>query len=67
MTTTTLAVIPMLGTWEIVIICAIGILLFGTKLPKLARSIGSTVVEFKKGVRGIEDDVSDIEKGIKEA
>jgi sec-independent protein translocase protein TatA len=64
---TTLAILPMLGTWELVAICVVAVLLFGTRLPKLARSVGSTVVEFKKGVQGIEDDVKDIKKGIEEA
>ncbi len=31
--------------------------LFGKRLPEVARSIGKGIVEFKKGVRGIEDEV----------
>ena len=30
---------------------------FGRKLPEVGRSIGKTVVEFKKGVGGLEDEV----------
>ena len=45
------------GPGEIVIILGILLLLFGsTKLPKLARSLGSSVTEFKKGIRGEDDD-----------
>jgi sec-independent protein translocase protein TatA len=32
------------------------LLLFGNRLPSLMRSMGRSVVEFKKGVQGIEDD-----------
>ncbi len=44
------------GWAELLIIGMIGLLLFGKRLPELARSMGSSIVEFKKGVRGIEDD-----------
>ena len=52
------------GTWEIVLVLVIALLLFGTRLPKVARSLGQGVTEFKKGVKGIEDDVK--ESGEKE-
>ena len=48
-----------LGTSEIVLVLAIGLLLFGNKLPGLARSLGRSLVEFRNSVRGIEDSVSD--------
>ena len=35
---------------------AIILLLFGNRLPSLMRSLGQGIVEFKKGVKGIEDD-----------
>jgi sec-independent protein translocase protein TatA len=41
------------------IIGVIALLLFGKRLPEVARSLGKGIVEFKKGVRGIEDEVSD--------
>ncbi|HHT9135532.1 MAG TPA: Sec-independent protein translocase subunit TatA/TatB [Candidatus Avalokitesvara rifleensis] len=31
--------------------------MFGKRLPDVMRSLGKGIVEFKKGVRGIEDDV----------
>ncbi len=45
-----------LNPWEIVIVAVVILLLFGNRLPALARSLGRGVVEFKKGVQGIEDD-----------
>ena len=31
------------------------LLLFGSRLPSLARSLGQSVTEFKKGIKEIED------------
>jgi len=45
------------GPMEMIIIGIIALLLFGKRLPEVARSMGKGIVEFKKGVSGIEDDV----------
>ena len=45
------------GGWEWMIVGMIALLLFGKRLPEVARSLGKGIVEFKKGVRGIEDEV----------
>jgi len=45
------------GPMEMLIIGAIAVLLFGKRLPEVGRSLGKGIVEFKKGIRGIEDDV----------
>ena len=46
-----------LGTQELVIILIIVLVLFGAnRLPDLARSLGSSVKEFKKGVSEITKD-----------
>ncbi len=50
-----------LGTPELIIILVILLLLFGgSKLPQLAKSIGSSVKELRKGVQ---DDAKDTAKG----
>ena len=46
-----------LGTWEIVGIIAVGLLLFGSRLPSIARSLGKSVVEFKKGVKDVRSEL----------
>jgi sec-independent protein translocase protein TatA len=45
-----------LGTQEIMLLLVLGVLLFGRNLPQLGRSLGKTVTEFKRGVKGLEDD-----------
>jgi sec-independent protein translocase protein TatA len=52
------AFLPGLGMQEILLLLLLGVLLFGRKLPDIGRSLGKTVVEFKKGVKGLEDEVS---------
>jgi sec-independent protein translocase protein TatA len=46
-----------LGMAEVLVILAIGLVLFGNKLPELARSLGKTIVEFKKEASGITEDL----------
>jgi sec-independent protein translocase protein TatA len=48
-----LAWIPSL--WEVLLLLLVVLLLFGSRLPSLARSLGQSVVEFKKGVKEIGD------------
>jgi sec-independent protein translocase protein TatA len=45
------------GPMELLIIGAIAVLLFGKRLPEVGRSLGKGLVEFKKGINGIEDDI----------
>ena len=46
-----------LGVAEIVVVCVIGLLLFGNRLPSLARWLGKSFMEFRKEVRGLEEDI----------
>jgi len=46
-----------LGTQEILILLVIGVLLFGRRLPEVGRYLGKGIVEFKKGMKGLEDDL----------
>jgi sec-independent protein translocase protein TatA len=46
-----------LGPMEIAIVGGVMLLMFGNRLPSVMRSLGKSVVEFKKGVAGIEDDL----------
>ncbi|MEX0671198.1 MAG: twin-arginine translocase TatA/TatE family subunit [Pirellulales bacterium] len=44
-----------LGPMELLIVAGVVLLLFGSRLPKVMRSLGEGIVEFKRGVQGIED------------
>jgi sec-independent protein translocase protein TatA len=50
------------GVWELLIVAAILLLLFGGRLPSVMRNLGRGVVEFKKGVSGIEDEIENAGK-----
>jgi sec-independent protein translocase protein TatA len=45
------------GGTEWIVILFIALLIFGPRLPQVMRSLGKGVTEFKKGVRGLEDDI----------
>ena len=45
-----------IGATEALIVGGVILLLFGNRLPSVMRSLGEGVVEFKKGMQGIEDD-----------
>ena len=41
------------------LILVIALLLFGKRLPEVGRSLGRGIIEFKKGIKGIENDLND--------
>lgn len=45
------------GFNEWIVIALIGLLLFGKRLPEVGRSLGKGIVEFKRGLQGVEDEV----------
>jgi sec-independent protein translocase protein TatA len=47
------------GPAEWMIIAAFGLILFGKRLPEVGRSLGKGIVEFKKGLKGVEDEVEE--------
>jgi len=59
--TTVMSLLIGFGThpWEILVIGLVVLLLFGNKLPSLMRSMGRSVVEFKKGVKEIDEEGDD--------
>ena len=53
----------MLGTWEIVAIVLVVLLLFGgKKIPELMKGLGKGVKSFKQGMNEVEKEINDIEK-----
>jgi sec-independent protein translocase protein TatA len=47
-----------IGWSEMLILGVIGLLLFGKRLPEVARNLGKGMMEFKKGMYDIQDDVT---------
>ena len=46
-----------IGTQEMILFGLIAVILFGGRLPSVARSLGKSIVEFKKGMKDIENDM----------
>lgn len=46
-----------IGNTELIVIGVVAVLLFGSRLPSVARSMGRSLTEFKKGMQGLEDEV----------
>jgi sec-independent protein translocase protein TatA len=44
-----------MGPMELLIVLVVALLLFGNRLPSVARSLGRSMVEFKKGMNEVDD------------
>lgn len=56
-TSYTLGFLGNIGWPEILIVGVIMLLLFGRRLPEMGRSLGQGIVEFKKGLKDVTDDI----------
>ncbi|HTI51611.1 MAG TPA: twin-arginine translocase TatA/TatE family subunit [Planctomycetaceae bacterium] len=45
------------SSWEMMFLAVIALLLFGKNLPQVARSLGKGMMEFKKGLAGIDEEI----------
>ena len=58
-----------IGTLEMIVIGSIAVMLFGGRLPKVARSVGQSIVEFKRGFLEVDRECKvleqEIEKGVR--
>ena len=50
------------GGFEWLIIAGIGLLIFGKRLPEVGKSLGKGIVEFKKGLKGVEDEIAQVDQ-----
>ena len=58
--TSTILAIGMPGPFEMVVVLIIAVLLFGRRLPEIARGMGKSLSEFKKGIKEAKDDVEQV-------
>ena len=53
------------GPLELIIILVVAVLIFGRRLPEIARGLGKSLTEFKKGVKETQDEVNDVVDDVK--
>jgi sec-independent protein translocase protein TatA len=52
------------GPTEMIIIGVVGVLLFGTRLPRIARSLGGAIPAFKQGLDDVNGELNEIKKEV---
>ena len=57
----------MFGTWEIVAIVLVIVLLFGgKKIPELMKGLGKGVKSFKEGINEVEKEIKDVDTSLED-
>ncbi|MHC4993757.1 MAG: twin-arginine translocase TatA/TatE family subunit [Planctomycetota bacterium] len=55
------------GHMELLVILVIALLIFGKRLPEVGKSMGKSIVEFKKGLKGVKEGMDEVDQEINEA
>ncbi len=48
------------GGWEWMVILVVALLIFGKRLPEIARSVGKSLTEFKKGINEAKESTDEL-------
>lgn len=46
-----------IGPFELLLILGLALLIFGRRLPEVGRSLGKGIVEFKRGLKGVSEEI----------
>ena len=55
-----------LGWTELLVIGIVAVLLFGRRLPEVGRDFGKGLLEFKKGLKGLNEEVEDTRRATRD-
>ncbi len=55
------------GQWEWLVILVIALLIFGRRLPEIARGLGKSLTEFKKGINEAKDTTDELVDNVRQA
>lgn len=48
-----------IGTLEIIVVLVVALLLFGRRLPEVGRSLGRGILEFKRGLKDMDNSLEE--------
>ncbi len=54
------------GGWEWIVILVVALLIFGKRLPEIARGLGKSLTEFKKGINEAKESTDDLKSDERE-
>ena len=55
------------GGWEWIVILIVAVLIFGRRLPEVARNLGRSISDFKKGMKDASEVKDDVANQTKDA
>ena len=61
-----LAIFGAFSHWELLVVLVIALLIFGRRLPDIARSMGKSLTEFKKGINEAKETKDEFINDVKE-
>jgi len=61
-----LAIFGAFSHWELLVVLVIALLIFGKRLPDIARSMGKSLTEFKKGINEAKETKDEFVNDVKE-